>query len=363
LLNHEYYVWVEITANKKRILDCECFAAMLDKCVQAGIGSMILSVKDTSGFCLYDSKFVPHYADFDADFDRIDYLQEYLQQAHERGMKLYAGIDVFAEGSTKRKNLLSPGFAHPSWQTEVYGLDETGAGKIQRVADAAPIRTTGSIDDFNEVFVNPVMEEVQEYEISIIQELIGKYDIDGIVLDRARFVGLSSDFSKDTREKFEGFAQEKIEHWPEDIYCLTADESGLKIEYGAVFGKWVEFRAKVIKDFILKVRKTIDNADKKLAFMDYTGSWYPLYYMVGANWASERYVPEEYPWVNAQEYAKTGYAESLDRLLSGFYYNEVTRLEAESNQKPYWYSVEGSGDMVEKVLYHQSELIGKAMLS
>ncbi len=363
MLNDQYYVWVEIEANKKRILDSAAFENVLKKCVEAGIGSVILSVKDTTGFCLYNSKFVPHYSAFDHDFEDIDYLQAYVKLAHKHSIKLYAGIDVFSEGRTKQMNPLSPGFSHPSWQTHIYGVDKTGNAKVQKVTDAAPIEATGSIDDFNEVFVNPVMDEVQDYELSIIQELLANYDINGIVLDRVRFVGLSSDFSDYTREKFEKFEGKKVESWPQDIYRLVSGESGIQVEYGSDFGKWITFRAQVIKDFIVKVRNVIDHADKKVDFIDYTGSWYPLYYLVGANWASDCYTPKEYPGVNATEYAQTGYAKYLDTLLSGFYYSDVTRLDAkESNQPDYWYSVEGSGDLVQQVVGDTVPYVGSLFL-
>lgn len=36
-------------------------------------------------------------------------------------------------------------------------------------------------------FVNPIREDVQNYELGIIEELVTNYDVDGIVLDRARY--------------------------------------------------------------------------------------------------------------------------------------------------------------------------------
>ena len=363
MLNDQYYIWVETEANKKRILDSTVFENVIKKCVGAGIGTIILCVKDTTGFCLYNSRFVPHYCKFDRDFADVDYLRTYLKLAHKYGVKLCAGIDVFSEGRTKQINPLSPGFSHPTWQTQIYGVDKMGNAKVQRVADSAPIQTTGSIDDFNEVFVNPVMDEVQDYELSIIQELLANYEIDGIVLDRARFVGLSSDFSDYTRAKFENFAGEKVAVWPEDIYRLVSVESGIQVEYGPDFGKWVTFRARIINNFMIKVRNVISHADSKVKFIDYTGSWYPEYYLVGANWASDHYVPKEYPWVNEMEYAKTGYAKYLDTLLSGFYYSDITRQEAKENNQPdYWYSVEGSGDLVEQVVGDTVPYVGSLFL-
>lgn len=363
MLNDQYYVWVEIEANKKRILDSALFERVLKKCVQAGIGTIILSVKDTTGFCLYHSAFVPHYSKFDPDFKDTDYLQAYLTLAHRYGVKLCAGIDVFSEGRVQQRNSLSPGFSHPSWQTQIYGLDERGKTKIQRVADEDSIQTTGSIDDFHEVFVNPVLEEVQDYEISIIQELLENYAVDGIVLDRARFVGLSSDFSDATRIKFEEFAGKKVVNWPEDIFRYVSLESGLQVEYGPDFGKWITFRAQIIKTFIDKVRNVVDCAKHKVKFIDYTGSWYPLYYLVGANWASKRYITDDYSGVNGMDYAKTAYAEDLDTLLSGFYYEDITRQDAKKSGQPaYWYSVEGSGDLVEQVVGNAVPYVGSLFL-
>mgnify|MGYP000214190553 CR=1 FL=1 len=53
----------------------------------------------------------------------------------------------------------------------------------------------------------------------------------------------------------------------------------------------------------------LDETSLEIEFCDYTGSWYPLYYQVGANWASEQYESTEFPWCDAGKLAQTGYAE------------------------------------------------------
>ena len=52
---NNYFVWVEITANTERILDANLFSEAMEKCAQRGIDSVVLSVKDTTGFVLYNS--------------------------------------------------------------------------------------------------------------------------------------------------------------------------------------------------------------------------------------------------------------------------------------------------------------------
>lgn len=360
--NRDYYIWVEIEANKNRLLNENDFDQVMDKCIQAGIGSIILAVKDTRGFGIYNSTIVPHYSKFDADFKEIDYLQLYIEKAHKKGLKLYAGIDAFAEGRVRERNELAPGFRYPHWQTCLYGIDENQKPHIRPIGNLEGLRTTGAIDDFNEIFVNPVHEEVRNYEKSIVKELVDQYDMDGIVLDRVRFVGIGSDFSDYTKKEFEKYIGHSVDNWPQEIYELVQHNDKLELDFGALFGDWVTFRASVIKNFIVEVEQIVKNSKKKMELIDYTGSWYPIYYLVGANWARNGYIPDEYPWVD-NNFGETGYAEHIDKLLSGFYYEDVTIEEARSHNKPQdWYSVEGSGDLVQKVVGNAVPYVGSLFL-
>lgn len=356
----DYYLWIEIQANKDRIIDVKYFENILNKCINSGIDSIILSVKDTSGFGIFNSNIVPHYSVFDEEFEKDkDYLDLYIKMAHDKNLKIFAAIDVFSEGNKDKKNILSKGFEKPRWQTYMYGIDNFGNVSIRPIIGVNGLKMFDSIDDFSDVFVNPVRDDVQQYEADIIKEVVENYDIDGIVLDRVRFIGLAADFSEYTKDKFEEFIGEKVNNWPKDIYKLRMDEHGKKhVLYGSLFGKWITFKAYIIKRFILKIRSIINNLNKKVEFIDYVGSWYPLYYQVGANWASEKYIPEDYPWVS-KEYSKTGYAEYVDKLMSGFYYPEVTIDEAIKNNRPaYWYCVEGSSVIAKKATMGVTPIIG-----
>ena len=75
-------------------------------------------------------------------------------------------------------------------------------------------------DEHNAVFVNPADPEVRAYELSIIREIVSNYNVDGIVFDRMRYPSIYSDFSNISRIAFEGWLGKKIEHFPQDIYCI-----------------------------------------------------------------------------------------------------------------------------------------------
>lgn len=360
---NNYFVWVEITANRERIIDRERFAAAMEQCANAGIDSVVLSVKDTTGFVLYHSNYAPHYSKFNAQFKDIDYLQQCIEIVHEKGMKLYPSFDVFAEGNKQKRSPYMKGLTNAGWQCEVYGLDEENQPIVQQITDERPIQTVGSIDDFGEIFVNPANEEVVAYELSLIEEVINRYEIDGIVLDRVRYVGLSADFSKLTLDKWKKQAGITEEITPSDIYALTKKDDKINIEYGRYFSSFNTFRAGLVSDFIQKVRSIVDKADRGIEFIDYTGSWYPDYYTVAANWASKEHRETSYPATDAAEYAKTGYISYIDRMLSGFYYEDIEIREAREHKSAYdWHSVEGSADMAYAVTKKERPVLGSLYL-
>jgi len=368
--NHErngnmnnYFVWVEITANRELILNKDRFADAMERCRKCGIDSVVLSVKDTSGFVLYPSKHAPHYSLFDERFEEKDYLQQCLDIIHEKGMKLYASFDVFVEGNKKRKSPHMKGLTQKGWMCEVYGLDQNDQPVVQPVADENPIQTIGSIDDFGEIFVNPANDEVVQYELSLIEEVMNSYDIDGIVLDRVRYVGLCSDFSQLTIHKWKQANGIEGEIDLSDIYAFTKKDGKIEVEYGKYFGSFNTFRAQMIYDFMQKVRQTVERANKKIELIDYTGSWYPLYYLLAANWASPDHLEPSYPATNPEEYAKTGYIRLVDRMMSGFYYEDVEIREAQEHHMPAdWYSVEGSAVIAYDVTRHEKPILGSLFL-
>lgn len=214
-------------------------------------------------------------------------------------------------------------------------------------------------------FVNPLLPKVQAYEIALMEEVASHYQVDGIVLDRVRYHNGQCDFSDNTRMLFEKYLGREVANWPEDIIKLSFENGRKKVEDGPLAKEWYYFRAKGIKDFFITARDRIKSLRPDIVFGDYAGSWYPEYYALGVNWASEEYVPTGYDWAKPG-YEATGYAEVLDYLTTGNYYEDVyladlegkikakVGMRTEAGQsleyKP-WYSVEGACDIVnEKVL-------------
>ena len=213
--------------------------------------------------------------------------------------------------------------------------------------------------------LNPANPEVQEYELAILREFAEKYpDVDGIVFDRVRFDNITSDFSPLSKELFEAYAGTKVADYPDDILRWTQDADG-KWDWsqGPLFRKWIEWRASVIKDFVTEAHRQLKEINPRLLIGDYTGAWYPTYYYVGVNWASEQFDPARYFDWATPEYRNTGYADLLDIYMTGLYYTLVTKAEVDkangvvgqrteagmSDEQNYWYCIEGGAEWAKKI--------------
>jgi len=177
-------LWAEVSANLITLSSRESVAAMLDRAKAAGVTTIVPEAKNAWGFVTYESAFAPHirtssvprssppdYPPPDTWYpEDYDQLQVLIEEAHARGIQVHAAINVFGEG----QNAFGVGlaFERATWQVQ-YAAETGGLLPASEVGEIA--------------FVNPADPEVQLYELAVIAEVARKYDVDGIVLDRARY--------------------------------------------------------------------------------------------------------------------------------------------------------------------------------
>lgn len=187
------------------------------------------------------------------------------------------------------------------------------------------------------------------------------YHPDGIVLDRVRYVGLSTDFSEQSRKNGKHIVEYRMKDGRRICIPLYR-RKWVSGKPGRYFGTFITWRMQIIHDFIVKVKQMLREYPD-VEFCDYTGSWYPLYYQVGVNWADQTYAGNEFPWCDKAKLQQTAYAGEIDTLLSGCYYEDVTVSEAEKNEKPAdWYSVEGAARLAEHVAGNATTIVDSLFL-
>jgi uncharacterized lipoprotein YddW (UPF0748 family) len=217
------------------------------------------------------------------------------------------------------------------------------AGDITRFdASGKRVLVTEAPSEKVAAFVNPLNTAARKYEISVMKEVAQNYDVDGIVFDRMRYANLYNDYSDLTRRSFETWLGKPVAHWPEDVLRFDPNPGG-PVKRGPLFKPWLEFRARVIREFVREATDTIHAVKPNLQFAAYVGSWFTEYYGVGVNWGSEKF-PVRSGWASSN-YNEAGYAEYLDWLSTGCYYPIATRDEARALHKEEGGTVEAAADL------------------
>lgn len=344
-------MWFDAEANFKHFSNPDTIDFYLEKIKNIGFTDAVVDIRPITGEVLFKSEFAPQMKEWDG-FVRpdFDYLGHFITKAHELGMKVHASLNTFVGGH----NFFDRGqmyTTNPEWASMVYTPDQ---GIVSIMTQKKKYSA----------MINPINPDFQAHILNVLKEVTTKYPkLDGFILDRVRYDGIMADFSDLSRTKFEEYLGEKIESFPADIYEWKTDANG-KSNYvrGKHFNKWIEWRAKNIYDFMALARQTVKQVNPDISFGTYTGAWYPSYFEVGVNWASNQYDPsKDFDWATP-EYKNFGYAGLLDMYATGNYYTNVTMDEYLKNNNIVvnetdskgatgtWYCVEGSCQKIRGIL-------------
>ena len=347
------YMWLDCEANFERLSTPDSIDYYMGRIKELGFTDVVADVKSIMGEVLYKSDIAPYMGEWNGTVrsEEYDMLAEVEAACRKHGLGCFASLNVFCGGH----NFVKRGIIyneHPEWQSIGWWHNKL-----------LPVNEM----DFNyNGMVNPANPEVREYQLAILEEFARKYPtIDGIIFDRVRYDDIWADFSPLSLADVAPYAGLEKSPEPKDIMTWYEDENGKwRHKPATYFKEWMEYRAGVIKSFVEEAHKRIKAINPNLLLGDYTGAWYPTYYYVGVNWASEKYNPaEEFEWAS-ENYYKTGYADLLDVYMTGLYYTPITKHEVDTHfpdigqrmeagmdaeARNYWYCVEGAAELAQKI--------------
>lgn len=307
----EKMLWLDASANIQRFASRANIRHFLDLVRQTGFNKIIVDVKPTQGDVLYASDFMHRVESLNGEKVYIDwdYLQYFIDQAEQCGLKVTVSTTFFPMGKqTTREGEV---YRDKKWDGKTC-LQYTPDGMVDIRDDASKVAA----------FLNPVLPEVQEYLLRMVREIVTRYDFDAYALDYCRYPDGQSDFSQASREAFEKYIGQSVERFPEDIF--TYDRGGNMVP-GKYYSQWWAFRAKVIRDFIARVRETVKSVKPDVKIEYWAASWWQAIYVNGQNWASPSFDPTQegsWSWVSP-EYAEGGFADQIDTFLLGAYLNVI----------------------------------------
>lgn len=316
------YVWIDLAANFSDYANSrENIARDLARIKEVGFTDIIVDVRGTDGDVFFNSSVAEPVTKVDTwhngeyvwleRTENFDYLQAFIDEGHEVGLKVNASINTLVGGYLCPYGLGSNGMLYRDDSKKEWAMVINSADGL--------VNTMDITDDYGPRFLNPANDEVVEYLLTLLGDLAA-YDLDGIVLDRCRYDdnGLMSDFSDISREKFEEHIGQTVENWPDDVFAPGTTElprSATKHMF-----KWLEFRAKMIHDFVEKAADKVHAVNPDCRFGCYVGAWYSSYYESGVNWASPKFNTQAaYPQWASLKYKDYGYADHCDFMFLGCY--------------------------------------------
>ena len=340
------YIWIDAAANSFYVLNNkEGITEYVTKARKAGFTHLIVDVRGSNGDALFKTDRVDQAEGFwqwkrNAETNTstyefcqnersFDYLQAWIDEGHKQGVKVLAAMNIMV-GGQRASNGSTSGlvFRDPDkkdWVTTLNMPDQmsTVPGHENEVEVVGGLKNMLDTNLSGEIFLNPHNPDVQDFIVGIVGDLAANYaDLDGIILDRTRFLDLRSDFSTLTRSLFEDEVGRKLSRWPGDVFpsrTTTLPTSANKPRY---YEKWWTFRAQCIHDLIGRIADEVHAKNANIEFGCYVGAWYGTYYQNGVNWASTQFDPTSVTsfqfWAN-NDYHKTGYADLIDILLIGCY--------------------------------------------
>ncbi len=320
------YIWIDAGGNFKDYANNSAkIASDVKRIKETGFTDLVVDVRPTNGTVLFASRQGEPLQKIDAWVNgsyvwlkrtaNFDYLQAFIDAARENGLRVNASINTMVGGYLCPYGLGSDGpifkdAKMKSWASVI----NTSDGLVNTMD------LNDSSTDWGARFFNPANPDAQAYVLGLLADL-AKYDLDGIILDRCRYddYSLQSDFSQESRTQFEAYIGKSVKNWPTDVMKAGQKEfNGWSTT--AIQKQWLEFRAKVIHDFVEKAAQTVHEVNPKIRFGAYVGGWYSSYYYSGVNWAHPNYDPKAdgYYWAGSA-YKNYGYADHCDFMFIGAY--------------------------------------------
>ena len=322
---NDAYVWVSCEGNWEEFANSrENIARDIAKLKECGFTDLVVDVRPTNGGVLFKSSHAKPQTRMDCWTNRgyvfinrtadFDYLQTFIDEGHKLGLRVHAVINTFVGGCLCPYGLGSDGMLFEDSSKKSWA-------SVVNTADGL-VNTMDLLDDsvdYGAKFLSPINPQVQDYVLGIIADLAA-YDVDGIILDRCRFddYSLQSDFSDLMKSGFEEYCGKTISNWPSDV--MKPGQSAFNGSTTSLQKQWLEFRAKVIHDFVVKAADKVHSIKPEMKFGCYVGGWYSSYYYSGVNWASPKYDPKAdgYYWAGSN-YKDFGYADHCDYMFIGAY--------------------------------------------
>ncbi len=210
-------------------------AKIFDRMAQAGINTVFFETVN-AGYPIYPSQVAPAQNPLVKGWDP---LAAAVKLAHERDMELHAWVWAFAGGNEKHNTIIGkpknyPGpviAAHPNWASY------DNRGSLFPIGQGKP-------------FLDPANAEVRRYLLKLYDEIISRYQVDGLHLDYIRYP-----FQDPGADRTYGYGKAAREQF-QQLYGVDPTKISPRGDRD-LWQKWTEFRTQQIDSFVAEVSQQL----------------------------------------------------------------------------------------------------------
>ena len=209
-------------------------AQIFDRLAQTGINTVFFETVN-AGYTIYPSQVAKEQNPLIRGWNP---LEDAVKLAHERDMELHAWVWTFAAGNQRHNEIInvSPNYpgpvlaAHPDW------ANYDNLGNMIPVGQTKP-------------FFDPANPEVRQYLLKLYEEIVTRYDVDGLQLDYIRYP-----FQDPSAGRIYGYGKAARAQFQQ----LTGiDPINISPSQPELWQKWTAFRTKQVDSFVAKVSEQL----------------------------------------------------------------------------------------------------------
>lgn len=198
-----------------------------------GLNALFIQVRKV-GDAYYESSMEPRGDNMAPDFDSLAYA---IEKAHSEGMQVHAWVNVCRiwrdqNVPTDSRHIVN---AHPEW------LSKTVDGKT-RAAEG--------------LFMDPGVPAAREYTAALCEDIVRRYDVDGIHLDYIRYPGDEWGYNDEALARYYG-------------------ETGTNRKPSTKDARWCEWRRQQVTEQVRLISEKIHAVKPKVVLSAATIAWGP----------------------------------------------------------------------------------------
>jgi len=234
-------VWLDretIVAARSR----QGLARIFDRLAAAGINTVFFETVN-AGFPIYPSRVAPQQNPLTRQWDP---LEAAVELAHERGMELHAWVWTFAVGNEAHNRVVNLPLAYPG-------------PIVSEHPDWASYDRQGNLilAGQEEAFLDPANPAARRYLLQLFEEIVTRYDVDGLQLDYIRYP-----FQSASATRTQGYGRAARQQFQQrtgvDPITLLPERDR------ELWQQWTEFRVSQINSFIAETSELVRRLDSDL---------------------------------------------------------------------------------------------------